>query len=107
MRRKPTGLAAGLQERYANACSCVLPTATRRRFIGWSPADWARHYAVREPHVEESLGGICWNYHDRAIVCAAMMLLDCLAGPDFHDPEGQRRALAKGFRNIAAMIESP
>lgn len=103
--RKPTGLAADLQNRYANACARVLPTATRRRYIGWTPTDWARHYAHREPHIEEALAGICWNYPDRAIVCATMMLLDSLAGPDFVDPEGQRRALAKGFRNIADMIE--
>ena len=89
-----------------DACSRVLPPATRRRFVGWSANEWALHYAKREPHVEEALGGICWDYPDRAIVCAAIMLLDCLAGPDWNDVEGQRRALAKGFRNIADMIES-
>lgn len=103
--RKPTGLAADLQNRYANACTRVLPAATRRRYIGWTPTDWARRYAHREPHVEEALGGICWNYPDRAIVCATMMLLDSLAGPDLINPKGQRRALANGFRNIADMIE--
>lgn len=104
-RRPATGLTADLQNRYANACTRALPAATRRRYIGWTPTDWARRYAHREPHVEEALGGICWNYPDRAIVCATMMLLDSLAGPDFIDPDGQRRALAKGFRNIADMIE--
>lgn len=102
--RAATGLWPDLQARYVNACTRVLPASTRGRYIGWTPTEWARHYGEREPNVEDALGGICWNYSDRAIVCATAMLLDSLAGPDLHDPQGQRKALAKGFRNIADML---
>lgn len=103
--RPTSGLTTDLQNRYANAATRALPAAARRRYIGWTPTEWADHYARREPHLEDALSGICWDYSDRAIVCATAMLLDGLAGPDFHDPVAQRKALAQGFRNIANMIE--
>lgn len=102
--RPTSGLTTDLQNRYANAATRALPAAARRRYIGWTPTEWARHYAEREPNVEDALGGICWSYSDRETVCATMMLLDCLAGPDLVNRQGQRKALAKGFRNIADML---
>lgn len=34
------------------------------------PSQWARYYADIEPRLESALGGICWDYPDRAAVCA-------------------------------------
>lgn len=69
------------------------------------PSQWARHYAEIEPRLEAALGGICWDYPDRATVCAAVQLLDTLAGIDSTDSR-RRQGIADGFREVAEMVES-
>ena len=100
-RRPATGLQPELQQRFTEACNRAHPG---RRYA-YPASDWADYYAHREPILEEALGGICWDFRDRAIVAATTQILHSFAGTDLEHPKRHRAALAASLRTIADMIE--
>lgn len=98
----PTGDPRHLLDTFHDAVERALP-----QLHPDSRAGWVRHYAEHERDIEQALGGICWDYRDRPVVCATVLLLDRLAGVDPFGPKAYRKTIADGYRALADQLDPP